>query len=60
MSQLKVPELKKQLADLGLPQSGTKADLITRIIEHEEAQNSQNANGGKSAKGTEVEEDLLG
>jgi SAP domain-containing ribonucleoprotein len=32
-SSLKVPELKKLLAEKGLPQTGNKADLIARLIE---------------------------
>lgn len=30
---LKVPELKKLLAEKGLPQTGNKADLIARLTE---------------------------
>ncbi len=32
-STLKVPELKKLLAEKGLPQTGNKADLIARLTE---------------------------
>ncbi|SPJ70498.1 uncharacterized protein FTOL_00226 [Fusarium torulosum] len=34
-SSLKVPELKKLLAEKGLPQTGNKADLIARLQENE-------------------------
>lgn len=34
-SSLKVPELKKLLAEKGLPQTGNKADLIARLQEND-------------------------
>jgi SAP domain-containing ribonucleoprotein len=34
-TQLKVPDLKKLLSERGLPISGNKADLITRLQEHD-------------------------
>ncbi|KAF5631652.1 DNA-binding SAP [Fusarium tjaetaba] len=36
-SSLKVPELKKLLAEKGLPQTGNKADLIARLQENDRA-----------------------
>lgn len=45
-SSLKVPELKKLLAEKGLAQTGNKADLIARLQEHD-----------KSAAGTEDKPD---
>jgi SAP domain-containing ribonucleoprotein len=35
-SSLKVPELKKLLAEKGLPQTGNKADLIARLQENDD------------------------
>lgn len=50
---LKVPELKKLLQDANLPVSGTKAELIKRLLE------SPDATSGLVGGGAE-EEDLLG
>ena len=38
LSTLTVKVLKSQLKDLGLSQSGNKADLITRIVEHQQSE----------------------
>lgn len=48
---LKVPDLKKLLQDANLPVSGTKAELIKRLLENPTATSS--LGGGE-------EEDLLG
>lgn len=51
---LKVPDLKKLLQDANLPVSGTKAELIKRLLEHPTATSSLGGGGGVE------EEDLLG
>lgn len=45
-SSLKVPELKKLLADKKLPQTGNKADLIARL--HDADKNARASATGKS------------
>lgn len=50
---LKVVDLKKLLGDAALPQSGTKAELIKRLLENPSAISSLNGGGAD-------EEDLLG
>ncbi|KAJ4263131.1 hypothetical protein NW762_006753 [Fusarium torreyae] len=40
-SSLKVPELKKLLAEKGLPQTGNKADLIARLQENDKQSESE-------------------
>ncbi|PWN34190.1 uncharacterized protein FA14DRAFT_191266 [Meira miltonrushii] len=53
---LKVVDLKKLLGDAALPQSGTKAELIKRLLENPSATASLNGGGAGAAD----EEDLLG
>lgn len=43
-SSLKVPELKKLLAEKSLPQTGNKADLIARLQEHDKQADSAEGN----------------
>jgi SAP domain-containing ribonucleoprotein len=50
-SQLKVPELKKLLADRGLHVTGNKADLIARLQENDKAQERKKA---EAAAGTSI------
>lgn len=45
---LKVPELKKLLAEKGLPQTGNKADLISRLQENDNKQPEPEAKPGTS------------
>lgn len=54
---LKVVDLKKLLGDSALPQSGTKAELIKRLLENPSATASLNGGGASAAAD---EEDLLG
>jgi SAP domain-containing ribonucleoprotein len=48
-SSLKVPELKKLLAEKSLPQTGNKADLIARLQESDK-QSETEAKPGTSAE----------
>ena len=48
-SSLKVPELKKLLAEKGLPQTGNKADLIARLQENDKKAE------GEAEPGTSIE-----
>jgi len=47
---LKVPELKKLLAEKGLPQTGNKADLISRLQENDNKQSEPEAKPGTSTE----------
>jgi SAP domain-containing ribonucleoprotein len=48
-SSLKVPELKKLLAEKGLSQTGNKADLIARLVE-DDKKNAPAAEEEKAAE----------
>jgi SAP domain-containing ribonucleoprotein len=48
-SSLRVPELKKLLAEKGLPQAGNKADLIARLQESDKKDAPQEEKPGECA-----------